>query len=67
VNSLVRDEHLERADDLGERDGFVGLPSCGRLDVVDKDNEILVLALVVAFYLGCFSASHDCGVWYWVR
>jgi hypothetical protein len=57
---LVGDEDLERADDLCQRDGFIGLPVLCRLCIIDEDDEILVLALVVDLGLLCFTASHDC-------
>lgn len=59
-NVLVSDEHLECADDLGESNGLVGLPVVRSLDIVDKDDKVLVLALVVALDQLSFSASHDC-------
>jgi hypothetical protein len=57
---LSGDEDLED-DDLGERDGLVGLPILGRLCVVDKDNEVILLALEVDLGGVCFSLDHDCG------
>lgn len=33
---------------MSQRDGLVGLPLLGRLEVVDEDDEVLGLALVVA-------------------
>lgn len=59
VNLLVSDEDLERADDLSERDALVGLPVLGCLHVVDKDDEVLVLALVVGHGLLCSASGHD--------
>ena len=58
------DEDLERADDLRERDALVGLPLLCRLDVVDEDDEVLVLALVVDLGLLNFASGHDCGMRY---
>jgi hypothetical protein len=63
----VGDEDLERADDLCERDGLVGLPVLCRLHVINEDDEVLILALVVDLGLLCFTASHDCSVKYRVR
>jgi len=60
VNLLVSDEDLERADDLSERDALVGLPVLSCLYVVDKDDEVLVLALVVDHGLLCSASGHDC-------
>jgi len=56
----VGDEDLERADDLGERDGLVGLPVLCRLYIIDEDDEVLVLALVVDLGLLSFASGHDC-------
>ncbi len=53
-------EHLERTDDLSEGDALVGLPGLCRLDVVNEDDEVLLLALVVDLDLLSFSTSHDC-------
>jgi hypothetical protein len=67
VNLLVGDEDLERADDLGERDGLVGLPVLCRLYIIDEDDEVLVLALVVDLGLLSFASGHDCDMKYGVR
>jgi hypothetical protein len=56
----VGDEDLERADDLGEWDGLVGLPVPSRLCVVDEDDKVFVLALVVDLSLLTFASGHDC-------
>ena len=58
----MSDEDLERADDLCQRDALVGLPLLRRLHVVNEDDEVILLALVVALDLLRFSASHDCVV-----
>lgn len=60
-HSPVSDEDLEAAHELGQRDRLVGLPLLGLLDIVDEDHEVLVLSLVVALVLACFSTNHDCG------
>jgi hypothetical protein len=60
VSLLVSDEDLERADDLSERDALVGLPVLSCLYIVDKDDEVLVLALVVDHGLLCSASGHDC-------
>ena len=59
-NLLSSDEDLKCGDELGERDRFISLPVLGCLDVVEEDDKIVFFALVVAFYLGCFAAGHDC-------
>jgi hypothetical protein len=56
----VGDEDFERADDLRQRDALVRLPVLCSLCIVNKDEEILVLALEVDLDLVCFAASHDC-------
>lgn len=68
---LVGDKDLERAHNLCERDRLIRLPVLGRLDIVNEDDEVLVLALEVDLNLLCLSASHDCDViegliWVWV-
>jgi len=69
VNSLVGNKDLERAHNLCERDRLISLPVLGRLDIINEDDEVLVLALEVDLGLLCFSASHDCvviGVLVWI-
>lgn len=61
LDSLVRDENLPAADNLGQRDGLVALPRLQLLRALDKDNEVLVLALVVHLGLLVVSAGHDGG------
>jgi hypothetical protein len=56
----VGDEDFERADDLRQRDALVRLPVLGSLCIVNKDEEILIRALVVDLDLVCFAASHGC-------
>ncbi len=59
---LVGNEHFKRADDLCQRDCFVGLPVLCGFDVVNEDDEVLVLAFIVDLGLLCFSANHVCFV-----
>jgi hypothetical protein len=51
-------EDLETADDLSKRNGAVLLPLLHRIDVVDIDNEVLVLALIVDLDLSGVTAGH---------
>ena len=60
LSLLVRNEDLEGADDLGERDALVALPLLEGLCVVDEDDEVVLLALEVDLGLLCFAASHGC-------
>lgn len=62
ANLLVGNKDLERADNLRKRDRLIGLPVLGRLDIVNEDDEVLVLALEVDLNLLDVSASHDCDV-----
>lgn len=55
---LVGNKDLESLDDLGKRNALVALPVAGGLEVVDKDDEVLVLALVVDLGLLSLAASH---------
>lgn len=43
----MSDIDLERADDLCQRNGLVGLPFLCLLNIVNEDDEVLRLALVV--------------------
>jgi hypothetical protein len=58
---LVRNEDLEAADNLSERDRLVGLPVTDGLGRLDKDNVVVVASLEVDLDLGGVS-SHICGV-----
>jgi hypothetical protein len=67
----VRNKDLEGADNLCKWDRLISLPVLGRLDIVDEDDEVLVLALEVDLDLLYVSASHGCDVieglvWGWV-
>ena len=53
---------LESTDDLRQRDRAVALPFLHRLDVINVDHEVLLLALVVDFGLGCISTRHGNGL-----
>jgi hypothetical protein len=55
----MSNENLERAHELSQRDGLVGLPLIGFFDVINEDDEIFILSLVMSLDLLCFSASHD--------
>lgn len=57
-NLLVCDEDLECGDEVGHGDRLVALPLLVVVDVVDKDDEVLLLALVVDLDLSSFSLSH---------
>jgi hypothetical protein len=59
-NILVSNENLERADNLCQRNGLIGLPLLCSFCVVNEDDEVVVLSLVVDLGLGCFAFSHDC-------
>jgi hypothetical protein len=59
-NILVGNKDLEGANNLSQRNTLVCLPVVQSLSILNKDNEILIRALVVALDLWCFSASHDC-------
>lgn len=54
----MRDEDLEAAHDLGQRDGAIALPLLDGLGVVHHDDEVLFLALVVDLGLGGVAAGH---------
>jgi len=58
---LVRDEDLEGGNEVGHGDGLVRLPLLVRVDVLDEDEEVVVLALVVDLDLGGFASRHFCG------
>jgi hypothetical protein len=58
----VGDKHLPGVDNLCQRDRLVALPRLKLLGALDKDNEVLVLALVVYLCLLVVSAGHDCWV-----
>jgi hypothetical protein len=57
---LVRNEDLERTNELRERDTLILLPLLESLSIVDEDDEVVFLALVVDLGVLCFSPSHDC-------
>lgn len=59
---LVGDEDLEGGDEVSHGDRLVGLPLIEGLHVVNKDEEVVFLALVVSLVLDSLAASHcDCG------
>jgi hypothetical protein len=58
---LVRNEDLEAADNLSERDRLVGLPVTDGLGRFDKDDVVVVASLEVDLDLGGVS-SHICDV-----
>jgi len=63
---LVGEEDLEGRDKVRQRDAGVALPALERLNVVDKDDEVVVAALEVDLVLGSLAASHCVvlvGVW----
>jgi hypothetical protein len=53
------DENLERVDHLCQWYAFVSSPLLNILHTVNKDDEVVFLALEVYFGLGSFSARHD--------
>lgn len=55
---LVGNKYLKAADNLCERDSPVVFPFFHRLDVVNVDYKILLLALVVDFGLLSVSTRH---------
>ena len=55
---LVREENLKAADKVRHGHRLVRLPVLKRLHIVNKDDKVVVLALVVDLVLGGFSASH---------
>jgi hypothetical protein len=59
LDLLVCDEDLECRDEVCHRDGLVLLPLLEGADVVDKDDEVVLLALEVNLGLGSLSLSHD--------
>lgn len=58
ANSLVGNQDLETADDLGKGNAGVLLPLLDSLAAVDEDNEVLGLALVVDLGLSSVATSH---------
>ncbi len=52
-------KHLERRHEMGQRHRWVGKPLLVVVDIVDKDNKALVVALEVDLGLDNFAASHD--------
>ena len=46
---LVINENLESAYNLYQRDTFVCLPALGGFWVLDKDDEVIILSLIVNF------------------
>jgi hypothetical protein len=63
---LVRNKDLEGTNDLCQWGALIRLPLLESLHVVDKDNEVVFLALEVDLGLLCFSSRHDCvlvGCW----
>ena len=59
---LVRNKDLEGGHDLCEWGALICLPLLESLHIVDKDNEVVFLALEVDLGLWCFSLGHDCGL-----
>lgn len=57
-DSLVGDEDLEAADDLGQWDGTVTNPLLHRLGIINEDNEVLLGTLVDDLGLGGVSTRH---------
>lgn len=57
----MRHKDLEPAHDLREGNTAIFLPILYGLDVIDEDNEIVFLAFVVDFGLGCIAAGHFVG------
>lgn len=57
-NVLVSDEDLEGRNKLSERNALVAQPGLVLLRVVEKDDEIICLALEVDLALLCAAASH---------
>jgi hypothetical protein len=55
---LVRNEDLERSNEIGQRRALVTLPLVQLGDIVNEDDEVVLLALEVDLGLVCFSASH---------
>ena len=58
VDSLQCGKHLERRHHLGQRHALVAAPLMVVLDAVDKDDKVLVAALVVDLYVRDVSACH---------
>ena len=56
---LVGDKDLPARDDLSQRDGAVLLPVLDGLSRVDKDDVVVVVALVVDLNLRCVSSHID--------
>ena len=54
----MSDEDLETAHYLSKRDGPVTLPLLHRLNVINVDDKILLLALVVDLGLASISTRH---------
>lgn len=59
---LVGDEDLERRDEVSHGNALVSLPLVVRLDIINENDEVVVVALVVALGLEGFAASHLDGV-----
>lgn len=54
----MRYEDLEGGDEMSHGSRLIGLPFLIGLDVVNKDDEVFVLALEVDFDLSGFSLGH---------
>lgn len=54
----MSDEDLETADNLSKRDGPISLPLLYRLNVINVDDKIFLLALVVDLRLLSISTRH---------
>lgn len=52
-------EHFEGANHIHEGNASVTLPLLKLLGALDKDNKVLVFALVVHLGCGSFSSGHD--------
>jgi hypothetical protein len=61
---LVGDKDLEAGDKVSQGDAGVALPLVVGLDIINKDNEVLVGALVVDLGLGSLASNHFCGLFW---
>lgn len=58
IDLLVRDEDLERGDEVRHGDGLVALPLLIKLRILNEDEEIVGLALVVDLELLSLATNH---------